>query len=192
MDDGRVVVVEAGRETVSGTSQRNGEVLHRVLAPRRAPSPQGEGPLLVAAQPVAVDGGGAGNCVQVVRAVGQRRDPLAALLGFGLPSAEQHQKKQKSRSEGPRPALRTRTARAGLSHLPDGSRRLRVDGNSLELLVVALEDLLTLGRLQQCDARGCSGRRRRSRLQQVQQPSCFNFSSKGNSTPTGLELFSST
>lgn len=48
-------------------------------------SPQWEGPLLIAAQSAAVDGGGAGHCVQVVRAVGQRRNPLTVPLGLLFP-----------------------------------------------------------------------------------------------------------
>lgn len=51
-------------------------------------SPQGEGPLLVAAHAVAVDGGGAGNSVQVVGAVGQRGDPLAVPLPLLLPEMD--------------------------------------------------------------------------------------------------------
>jgi len=59
----------------------------RQSASRR--SPQGERPLLVAAQPAAVDGGGAGYCVQVVGTVGQRGNPLAAPLGLLLPAGSQ-------------------------------------------------------------------------------------------------------
>ena len=47
--------------------------------------PEGEGPLLVAAQPAAVDGGGAGDGVQVVGAVGEGGDPLAVPLALLLP-----------------------------------------------------------------------------------------------------------
>lgn len=50
-----------------------------------AVSPQREGPLLVAAQPAAVDGGGAGHSVQVMRAVGQRGNPLTVPLGLLFP-----------------------------------------------------------------------------------------------------------
>jgi len=48
-------------------------------------SPQGEGPLLVSAQPAAVDGGGAGHRVQVVRTVGQRGNPLTVPLRLLFP-----------------------------------------------------------------------------------------------------------
>lgn len=51
-------------------------------------SPQREGPLLVTAQPAAVDGGGAGHGVQVVRAVGQRGNPLTVPLGLLFPGEQ--------------------------------------------------------------------------------------------------------
>lgn len=59
-----------------------------ISAPRTglAFSPQGEGPLLVSAHAVAVDGGGARHSIQVVRAVGQRGYPLATPLPLLLPS----------------------------------------------------------------------------------------------------------
>merc|ERR1712002_197538 len=46
---------------------------------------QWEGSLLVAAQSAAVDGGGAGHRVQVVGAVGQRRNPLTVPLRLLFP-----------------------------------------------------------------------------------------------------------
>ena len=48
-------------------------------------SPQWEGPLLVAAQSAAVDGGGARHSVQVVRTVGQRGNPLTVPLRLLFP-----------------------------------------------------------------------------------------------------------
>lgn len=47
--------------------------------------PEREGPFLVPAQAVAVDGSGAGHSVQVVGAVGEGGHPLAVPLGFLLP-----------------------------------------------------------------------------------------------------------
>lgn len=50
-------------------------------------SQQGEGAYLLVGDPVAVHGRGAGDRIQVVRAVGQRRHPRRAPLGLGLPGA---------------------------------------------------------------------------------------------------------
>lgn len=49
-------------------------------------APEWEGPLLVAAESGAVDGGRAGDGVQVVGAVGEGGDPLAVPLGLLLPN----------------------------------------------------------------------------------------------------------
>lgn len=51
-------------------------------------SPQGEGPLLVTAHAVAVDGGGARHSIKMMGAVGQCGDPLTAPLCFLLPFTE--------------------------------------------------------------------------------------------------------
>lgn len=55
-------------------------------------SPQWEGPLLVAAQPAAVDSGRARHSVQVMRAVGQCGNPLAVPLCLLFPT-DNHRRK---------------------------------------------------------------------------------------------------
>lgn len=55
---------------------------------------------------------------------------------------------------------------------PDVSWGLSVDGHSLVLLIVALEDLLALGRLQQSHTGGCTSASERRGLQERAMMQC--------------------
>lgn len=88
--------LDHGRQSCAGQKQRARAYMmmlqHLTVFFKRAQrfpvlsSPQWEGPLLVAAQPAAVDGGRARHSVQVMRTVGQRWNPLTVPLCLLFPT----------------------------------------------------------------------------------------------------------
>lgn len=123
-----------------------------LLCHRLCCSPQWERPLLVAAQAAAVDGGGAGHGVQVVRAVRQRGNPLAVPLGLLFPGDIPRHMNVTSINLI---FVSLRCVLAGSAFLqmvvevPEVGWWLGGDGDSFVLLIISFQDLLNLRRLQQ-------------------------------------------
>lgn len=123
-------------------------------------SPQGEGPFLVSSHAVSVDCGGARYSVQVVGTVGQRGDPLTVPLGLLLPDNVRRYKKINQfnyfvtlRKKYMTGIIHYKGLSEGIS-LPEVSWRFCADGHGLVLLIIPLEDLFALRRLQQSHTGG--------------------------------------
>lgn len=123
-------------------------------------SPQWEGPLLVAAQPAAVDGGRARHSVQVMRAVGQRWNPLTVPLCLLFPTNNHRHTDVKtfeiavlSTSNYLFRDLAQRTEFVSpeptVVGVPEVGGGLGADGDSFVLFIISLKDLLDLRGLQQ-------------------------------------------
>ena len=114
--------------------------------------PEGEGPLLVAAQPAAVDGGGAGDGVQVVGAVGEGGDPLAVPLALLLPKTHIFSRGRTILGRWSTSIGRGRTILGSV--LPKVCWWFCADRYSFVLLIVSFKDLFYFRCLQQGDAGG--------------------------------------
>lgn len=120
-------------------------------------SPQWEGPLLVTAQPAAVDGGRARHSVQVMRAVGQRGNPLTVPLGLLFPGENTHTQWRENVFKLlwtflRRPSAKwacVRGAEGTAVLVPEVGGGLGADGDGFVLFIISLKNLLNLRGLQQ-------------------------------------------
>lgn len=100
-------------------------------------SPQGEGPLLVAAQPGAVNCGGAGNGVQVVGTVGQCGNPLTVPLRLLFP-----ENKPRGENTTRNTIIISVVTVVVLVEVPEVGGGLGADGDGFVLLIIPFQDLL--------------------------------------------------